>query len=193
MKHRWYTAGMLLMLPIVLQACSGNMTNESRLKPLEESSFFADGASSRPLPAHVIARGQLRKDPHLYEGKRGTNFVNSFPFPITLQILQRGQERFDIYCAVCHGRTGNGNGMIVQRGFPQPPSFHIERLQQAPAGHLFDVITHGYGVMYPYASRVEVNDRWAMAAYIRALQFSQQSRLEDLPGQDRARLENQPR
>ncbi|HUR45358.1 MAG TPA: cytochrome c [Candidatus Saccharimonadales bacterium] len=181
----------LTLLAILLAGCSGNMTNDSRLKPLEGSKFFANGSSARPLPAHVIPRGELREDQALYEGKNGTNLVNSFPFSITLAVLERGQERFDVYCAVCHGRDGGGNGMIVQRGFPPPPSFHIDRLQQAPVGHLFDVITHGYGIMYPYASRVEVEDRWAIAAYIRALQYSHQVQLRDLPAAERAKLENQ--
>src|SRR3954470_3730127 len=184
----------LLSLTIVLAlftACSGNMTNESRYKPLEGTSFFADGFSARPLPAHTVARGNLNGDQHLYEGKIGTNLVNSFPFPVTMEVLERGRDRFDIYCSICHGRTGEGNGMIVQRGFPPPPSFHIERIETAPAGHLFDVITHGYGIMYPYASRVEVRDRWAIAAYIRALQYSHQARLQDVPPQERAKLEDQ--
>jgi hypothetical protein len=175
----------------LLTACSGNMTNESRYKPLEGSPFFADGSSSRPLPAHTIARGNLHEDQQLYEAKIGTNLVNSFPFPVTMELLERGQQRFDIYCSVCHGRNGEGNGMIVQRGFPQPPSFHIDRITDAPAGHFFDVITHGYGIMYPYASRVEVRDRWAIAAYIRALQYSHHARVDDVPPQERAKLENQ--
>jgi hypothetical protein len=173
----------------LLGGCSGNMTNASRLKPLEESSFFADGSSARPLPAHTVARGYLNEDQHYYQGKNGTNLVDAFPFPINLEVLQRGRERFDIYCSVCHGRTGEGNGMIVQRGFPPPPSFHIERLQRAPVGHYFDVITRGYGIMYSYAARVEVRDRWAIAAYIRTLQYSQNARLEDVPLQERTQLE----
>ncbi len=119
----------------------------------------------------------------------GTNFVTEFPFPITLDILERGRERFEIYCATCHGRTGDGNGMIVQRGFPPPPSYHIDRLRQAPVGHFYNVITRGYGVMYSYASRVEPRDRWAIAAYIRALQLSHNAVLADAAPEGRTQLE----
>jgi hypothetical protein len=167
------------------------MTNGSRYKPLEGTSFFPDGSSARPLPAHTVARGHLDENEQFYQGKTGTNLIAALPLPVTLELLQRGQERFNIYCSVCHGRTGEGNGMIVQRGFPPPPSFHIERLRQAPAGHFFNVITHGYGIMYSYASRVEVPDRWAIAAYIRALQYSQHAKLEDIPPPERANLEGQ--
>ncbi len=122
----------------------------------------------------------------------GTNLITEFPIPITRAVLERGQERFNIYCSVCHGRTGEGNGMIVQRGFPPPPSYHIDRLRKAPVGHLFDVMTRGYGVMYSYASRVEPSDRWAIAAYIRALQLSRHATLDDVPADERAKLENGP-
>jgi mono/diheme cytochrome c family protein len=172
-----------------LAGCSGNMTNDSRLKPLEAAKFFPNNSSARPLPAHTVARGHLDEDEFFYAGKVGTNLVASFPSPVTRQILERGRERFDIYCSVCHGRTGEGNGMIVQRGFPQPPSFHIDRLQQAPIGHFFDVMTRGYGIMYSYASRVNAEDRWAIAAYIRALQFSQHAPLNEIPTAERAKLE----
>ena len=111
------------------------------------------------------------------------------PMPVTREMLDRGRERFDIFCAVCHGQTGEGNGMIVQRGFPPPPSYHIDRLRQAPVGHFYDVITHGYGIMYSYANRVSVEDRWAIAAYIRALQLSHNARADQLPPGERAKLE----
>jgi mono/diheme cytochrome c family protein len=149
------------------------MVDQQKLKPLAEENFFADGRGSRVPPVHTVARGQLRDDQQFYTGKVGDQLAATFPTPVTREMLTRGQERFDIYCAVCHGRTGEGNGMIVQRGFPQPPSFHEQRLRDAPVGHFVDVITNGYGVMYPYASRVSAEDRWAIAAYIRALQLSQ--------------------
>ena len=155
------------------------MWNGSRLKPLEKSpvypggaSVFADQTSSRPQVADTVARGQARTDLPLYEGREhapGRPLVTTFPFPITRQILDRGEERFNIYCSPCHGLTGAGNGMIVQRGFPPPPSYYIPRLRQAPVGHLYDVITNGYGVMYSYNDRVQPEDRWAIVAYIRAL------------------------
>ncbi len=145
--------------------------------------------ASRPLVEHTVARGHLDADQAFYSGKIGTNLVTTFPIPITREVLERGRERFDIYCSPCHGRTGEGNGMIVQRGFPPPPSYHIDRLRQAPAGHFFDVITQGYGIMYSYAARVEPSDRWAIAAYIRALQKSHDANLGDVPPQERAQLE----
>jgi cytochrome c553 len=166
------------------------MFNQPYSKPLRDSDFFQDNhMASRPLLAHTIARGHLEADQALYSGKIGTNLVENFPFPITREILERGRERFDIYCSPCHGRTGDGNGMVVQRGFPVPPSYHIDRLRTAPVGHFVDVITSGYGVMYSYAQRVVPADRWAIAAYIRALQQSRDTRLADLPAGVRASLE----
>jgi hypothetical protein len=168
------------------------MFNQPMSKPLRASDFFQDNhMASRPLVPHTIARGHLENDGAFYTGKIGTNLVEVFPFPVTREVLERGRERFDIYCAPCHGRTGDGNGMIVQRGFPVPPSYHIERLRTAPVGHFVDVITMGYGVMYSYAERVEPPDRWAIAAYIRALQKSHDARLEDVPVEARAILEKQ--
>ena len=159
-------------------------------KPLERSDFFRDNRmASRPLPPHTIARGHLDEDEAFYTGKIGPNLVTTFPFPITRSVLLRGQERFDIYCAPCHGRTGDGHGMVPQRGFPTPPSYHIDRLREAPVGHFFDVITHGYGVMYSYAARVDPSDRWAITAYIRALQLSHDAKISDVPEQQRAQLE----
>ena len=178
-----------LFLSLTGPACRRDMFNQPSSKPLERSDFFRDDQmASRPLPIHTVARGQLNEDEPLYTGKIGTNLVETFPFPITRSVLERGRERFDIYCAVCHGRTGEGNGMIVQRGFPIPPSFHLERLRQVPAGHFVDVITRGYGIMYSYAERVEPADRWAIAAYIRALQLSHDVKLADLPANERVYL-----
>src|SRR6185503_16478059 len=122
-------------------------------------------------------------------GYNGNQVGNYIPFTVNRAVLERGRERFDIYCAPCHGRTGDGNGMIVQRGFPVPPSYHIDRLRQTPAGYFFDVMTRGYGVMFPYAARVQPSDRWAIAAYIRALQLSHNARVADLSDQDRTQLE----
>lgn len=174
-----------LALPVLgaglLSGCvSDTMWNGSRLKPLEQSpsypggaSVFADEASSRPPVADTVARGQAHTDLPFYVGREhapGRPLVTTFPFPITRQILARGKERFNIYCSPCHGRTGAGNGMIVQRGFPPPPSYYLPRLRQAPVGHFFDVITNGYGIMYSYGDRVQPEDRWAIVAYIRVLQ-----------------------
>ncbi len=179
----------LVALAVSLSACRGGMSDQPRYEDLEPSNFFADGGSARPLPANTIARGDQVRDPHFTSGKINGEPVNTFPMPITMAVLERGQERYNIYCSVCHGMTGAGQGMIVQRGFPSPPSFHIERLREAPVGHFFQVITHGYGLMYPYASRVEPADRWAIIAYIRALQLSQNATLEDVPLAQRNKLE----
>ncbi len=170
--------------------CRQDMYNQPKYKPLRPSEFFADGTSARPLPPHTVPRGHLNEDTVFFEGKHddGT-LAEAFPMPVTHDLLKRGQERFNIYCSVCHGAEGDGNGMIVQRGFPPPNSYHIDRLRQAPPGYFFNVITHGYGVMYSYASRVEPADRWAIAAYIRALQLSRNGRPDDLPGDERTRLE----
>jgi len=175
---------------VFFTGCRRDMFLQPSEKPLERSEFFRDNEmASRPLPAHTVARGQLDEDEAFYRGMIGTNLVIEFPRPVTREVLGRGRERYDIYCAPCHGRTGEGNGMIPQRGYPRPPSYHIERLRIAPVGHFFDVITRGYGVMYSYANRVEPEDRWAIAAYIRALQLSQDAKMSDVPNKDRAQLE----
>ncbi len=166
------------------------MHDQPRYEPLEASDFFSDGRGSRPLVAGTVARGHLREDDHFYTGKLGTNFVDTFPFPLTRQILERGQERFNIFCSPCHDRLGNGEGMVVQRGFRRPPSFHIDRLRGAPAGYYFDVISNGFGAMQDYAAQVPARDRWAIVAYIRALQLSQRARLVDVPPEQRDQLES---
>jgi mono/diheme cytochrome c family protein len=153
--------------------CRKGMVDQPHLKPLAEETFFADGSGARVPPAHSVARGQLREDDAFFSGQIEGHLVAAIPVPVTRELVARGRQRFDIYCAVCHGRTGEADGMIVQRGFPKPPSFHDPRLRGAPVGHFFDVMTNGYGVMLPYAARVTPPDRWAIAAYIRALQFSQ--------------------
>jgi cytochrome c553 len=166
------------------------MFNQPSTQPLSRNDFFQDNQmASRPVVMHTVARGQLREDEAFYTGKIGTNLVTTFPMPVTRELLERGRERFDIYCSVCHGRTGEGNGMIVQRGFPVPPSYHIDRLRQAPVGHFFDVMTQGYGIMYSYSERVKPEDRWAIAAYIRALQLSQNMKLAELRSSERTKLE----
>lgn len=154
-------------------ACRQDMHNQPRYKPLAATNFFGDGRSERPTIADTVARGQLHLDQARYTGKENGKDVETFPIQITHGDLLRGQERFNIYCSPCHGRLGDGHGMIVSRGFRQPPSYHDARLVNAPVGYFFDVMTNGYGAMYPYASRVAVDDRWRIAAYIRALQLSQ--------------------
>jgi len=169
---KWF---ILLLLPLsLLVGCERNeMHRQAIVKPLETSDFFADGRGSRTPPPGTVARDELHTDHALYDGKVNGQVVDTFPFEITPAILARGQERFDIYCSVCHGYLGDGNGMIAQRGMVHPPSYHIDRLRNIAVGHFFDVMTNGYGAMYSYADRISTHDRWAIAAYIRALQLSQ--------------------
>jgi mono/diheme cytochrome c family protein len=127
-----------------------------------------------------------------YTGKSGGQLVNELPFPLTQQVLDRGQQRFNIFCSPCHDKTGNGRGMIVQRGYRQPPSYHIDRLRQAPIGHFFDVMTNGFGAMPDYRAQIQPRDRWAIAAYIRALQLSEHATIDDVPAADRDRLSQPP-
>jgi hypothetical protein len=186
---KWVVRIVIVTLLLLACGCRPDMFNQPRNNPLSSSDFFENGAGSRPLVPGTIARGHLEEDREFYTGMSGTNLVTEFPLPVNRAVLERGRERYDIYCSVCHGLSGDGDGMIVQRGFPRPPSFHIDRLRQAPVGHFFDVMTRGYGVMYSYASRVEPTDRWAIAAYIRALQLSHDGKLADVPNDQRPKLE----
>lgn len=173
--------GFLALCALAMAGCRLDMHMQPKYKPLDQSSFFDDDRSARPAVPDTVARGHLRTDELLYTGKVNGVLADTFPFPITRQDLERGRERYNIYCSPCHDRAGSGQGMIVQRGFSPPPSYHIDRLRKAQAGHFFDVITNGYGKMYSYASRVSPEDRWRIAAYIRALQLSQWAALEDVP------------
>ncbi len=157
------------------------MEDRGRVKPLEQSAFFEDGQSSRHLVSGTVARGKLHDDTHLEAGRVGGKLAEEFPFAITREDLLRGRERYGIFCTPCHDSVGNGLGMIVRRGYRQPPSLHLERLRVAPAGHFFDVITNGFGAMPAYAAQVPVRDRWLVIAWIRALQLSQNAKLEDAP------------
>lgn len=187
-----------------------DMYDQPRYEPLERSKFFADGLSARTPVDGTIARGALREDVVYFTGKEGNDLCSQIPAaayralydrtpqrfdrdydevdPVELRraLLERGRERFDIYCSVCHGRTGDSDGMIVRRGFRKPPSFHSDRLRQAAAGHFFDVISNGFGAMVSYSSRIDVADRWAIVAYLRALQLTQQAHLDDVPVDQRA-------
>jgi mono/diheme cytochrome c family protein len=180
---------LLILVSFFVIACRKGMVDQQKIKPLAEDAFFPDHRGSRVPPAHTVARNQLHDDEQFFTGKIGNNLAATFPIAITRDLLARGRERFDIDCAVCHGRTGEGNGMIVQRGFPQPPSFQEQRLRDAPPGHFFDVITNGYGVMYSYAARVSTEDRWAVTAYIRALQLSEHASPADADPKELQKLE----
>jgi cytochrome c len=178
-------------MAMLLAGCRLDMHIQPKYLPYDPSDFFDDGRSARqPVPG-TVARGNLRLDELLYTGKENGVLVDKFPFPITHADLERGRERFNIYCTPCHDYTGSGRGMIVQRGFPPPPSYHIDRLRSAPAGHFFDVMTNGLGSMYSYAARIEPADRWRIAAYIRTLQLSRHATIQDAPEKERKKLMEQ--
>ncbi|MDQ6708821.1 MAG: cytochrome c [Acidobacteriota bacterium] len=164
------------------------MHDQPKYKPLRYSNFFEDGRTSRPLVPGTVARGELREDVAFYTGKNGRDDLDAFPIEINKAVIERGQQRFNIYCSPCHGQIGNGLGMIVRRGFKQPPSYHIDRLRNAPVGHFYDVISNGYGAMLNYAQQIEPRDRWAIVAYIRALQYSQNANVSGLSQDERAQL-----
>jgi mono/diheme cytochrome c family protein len=165
-----------------LAACRQDMHDQPKFKPLAESDFYADLRSARTPVEGTVARGQLREDTYFYTGKVGDNPGDYMPFPATGDLLERGQQRYNIYCAPCHSRLGDGNGVVSGRGFPRkPPSFHDERLRKVPLGYFFDVMTNGFGSMPDYASQIPPRDRWAIVAYIRALQLSQAATAADVP------------
>lgn len=195
LKNRllWITTIGLIIFTV---GCRYDMQDQPRYKYYKKSDFFADGRASRDLVEGTVARGNLREDKAFYTGKKenadpnvqvqtttdatGNTLVSSFPndietnpVPVTKELIDRGQERYNIYCIVCHGPVGSGDGMIVRRGYPQPPTYHDDRLRNAPDGHFFDVMTNGWGKMNSYAGQISVADRWAIVAYIRALQLSQ--------------------
>jgi hypothetical protein len=176
---------------VLIAGCRQDMHDQPRYEPLEASPFFADGRAARAQVEGTVARGQLRTDEHLYTGKVNDVLVDTMPFAVSLDVLARGQNRYNIFCAPCHDRVGTGQGMIVRRGFRRPPSFHITRLREAPVGHYFDVITHGFGAMLDYAAQLQPRDRWAIAAYIRALQLSQHATLDDVLPSARQLLQDQ--
>ena len=175
-------AGAALLL---LTGCRYDMQNEPKSIPLRESMFFSNGSSARPLVQDTVARGTLQDDEAFYTGKVDGKEVDTLPFPLTKDVLDRGQQRFNIYCTPCHDLEGTGQGMIVRRGYKQPPSYHIDRLRQAPIGHFFDVMTNGFGAMPDYRAQVMPRDRWAIAAYIRALQVRRHATIDDVPADQR--------
>jgi hypothetical protein len=188
--HRRASAVALLVFAALLAGCRQDMQDQPKYIPLRPSTFFADGRSERPLVEGTVARGHLDADTAFYTGKIDNKPVDAFPFPITRAVLERGQERYNIYCAPCHDLLGAGKGMIFRRGFNRPPpqSYHIDRLRQAPVGYFFDVITNGLGAMPDYAAQIEPRDRWAIVAYVRVLQLSQNASVNDVPPEARAYL-----
>jgi mono/diheme cytochrome c family protein len=180
---------LLSCLALLGAGCRQDMHDQPKAKPQSKSNFFADGRTGRLPVEGTVARGDLREDDHLYRGKVNGVFATTFPFRIDAAIMERGRERYTIYCTPCHGQTGLGNGMVVQRGFrTRAASHHIERLRLAPVGYWFDVITNGFGVMFGYAAQIPVKDRWAIIAYVRALQLSRNASIEDIPEAERPAL-----
>ena len=172
-------------LMVVIAACSAcriDMHVQPRQNPLSRSDFFPDRRSERPPVEGTVARGQLHDDTYFYTGKIGNNPGDAMPFPVTKEVLERGRERYNVFCAPCHSRVGDGNGFVPSRGFARkPPSFHIVRLQKAPVGYFYDTITEGFGIMPDYASQIPPRDRWNIVAYVRALQLSQNATMADVP------------
>ena len=177
---------------MALTACRQDMHVEPRYDPLAQTDFFSDNRAARPKVDGTIARGFLRIDEARYTGKIGGEDVDEFPIPIAKADIERGENRFNIYCTPCHGKLGDGNGLVVLRGFRQPPSYYDDRLMKAPVGHFFDVMTNGFGAMPSYASRVQPDDRWRVAAYIRALQLSESAKVADVPADQLQRLTAEP-
>ena len=179
------------LLPVVVclaaaagAGCRQDMHNQPKYRPLRATTFFADGSSARPLVEGTVPRGTLQDDSAFFTGKTGTATVKELPFPVDEQLLSRGQDRYNVFCTPCHDAVGTGRGMVVQRGYRQPPSFHDERLRTADAGYFFDVMTNGFGAMPDYRTQLPARDRWAVVAYIRALQLSQHAAASDIPGGD---------
>lgn len=180
------------LLAVASLGCRQEMYDQPKYKGLRRSNFFADQRQARPILAGTVPRGFLREDSRVSAGKVGNALVTEFPVAVDGALLARGRQRFDIYCSPCHDRTGSGGGMVVKRGYRGPSSFHIDRLRNAPVGHFYDVITNGFGAMPDYASQIDVTDRWAIVAYVRALQLSQNAPVAAMADADRARLMNLP-
>ena len=187
--HRLGVLSAVVASSVLAGACRQDMHDNPRYEPLEASTFFTDGHSYRVPVAHTVARGSIRTDEHLYTGKIGGQLADALPVAATPELLARGHERFNVFCSPCHGRTGRGDGMVVRRGFRRPPTFHSDRLRSAPVGYFFDVMTNGFGAMQDYSAQVPVQDRWAIAAYLRALQISQHATVADVPAEKRASLD----
>jgi mono/diheme cytochrome c family protein len=182
---RKLAAGCALVCAVLLSGCSlkQDMAQQPKNRPLSPSDFFSDGRSERPLLENTVAHGSIADD-YLFVPKES----NTFPVPVNQELLERGESRFKIFCSPCHGLQGDGNGMIVMRGMKRPPSYHIDRLRQAPNGYFFDVITNGFGAMYGYSAQIPPRDRWAVVAYVRALQLSRNAKMADLPADIREKV-----
>jgi|SRR5208283_1741103 len=187
MSSRYSSLALLLLAACGIAGCDNtlrqDMANQPRENPLAPSTFFDDGRSERPIIENTVARGSIVDD-SLYEPKDS----NTFPLPLTKELLERGKERYEIFCTPCHGLQGDGQGMVAMRGMKHPPSYHQERLRAEPNGYYFDVVTNGFGAMYGYASQIPPRDRWAIIAYVRALQLSRNAPVGELPAELREKL-----
>ena len=183
------TLTLALHATLAFAGCRQDMHDAPRYEAFEASATFPNGSASRTPPAGTVARGWLREDEALYTGKVGGQVVDRFPFPIVAADLQRGQARFNIYCTPCHGKLGDGQGMVVQRGLRQAASYHQDRLRGEKVGYFYDVVTNGFGAMQGYAEQIPVRDRWLIVAYVRALQLSQYAPVADVAADGRAALE----
>jgi mono/diheme cytochrome c family protein len=181
--------GICLLFALGVAACRQDMHDQPKYSAFEKTTFFPDGSSARTPIAGTVARGDLRDDSVLYTGKEAEQSATMFPIAVDEHVMARGQERFNVYCSPCHGRTGEGDGMIVQRGFSRPPSLLEPRLRDVPPGHFFEVITNGFGAMPDHAAQIKPADRWAIAAYIRALQLAGSATIDDVPAAERSKLE----
>ena len=182
-------SALIVMITIAGAGCRQDMHDQPKYVPLRQSTFFNDARSARPVIEGTVARGQLHDDELMYGGKMNGQEATLFPMRVDAAVMARGQERFNIYCSPCHGRTGQGDGMVVLRGYRRPPSIHQDRLRNAPVGHFFDVMTNGFGAMPDYAAQIAAEDRWAIIAYIRALQLSEHATIADVPPADRSRIQ----
>ena len=174
---------------LTVAGCRQDMHNQPKYRPLRPSQLFADKSSARPLVEGTVARGTLQEDEAFFTGKIGTATVKEMPFQITEKDLDRGQDRFNVFCTPCHDMTGSGRGMVVQRGYRQPPSFHDPRLRAADPGYIFDVITNGFGAMPDYKTHIDARDSWRIVAYVRALQLSQNASANDVPAEARGQFQ----
>jgi Cytochrome C oxidase, cbb3-type, subunit III len=187
MSSKYSSLALVLLVAGGIVGCDNtlrqDMANQPRVNPLAPSEFFADGRSERPVLENTVARGSVEND---------TLFVpkdsNVFPLPLTKELLQRGQERYEIFCTPCHGLQGDGQGMVAMRGMKHPPSYHQERLRAEPNGYYYDVVTNGFGAMYGYSAQIQPRDRWAIIAYVRALQLSRNAPVGELPAELKEKL-----
>lgn len=186
LHHRVFRLVSFSLLVLLLAACGRNMSNQPSLRAYEATPFFEDGLGFQEIPAGTVSRSRGAIAESFFTGMDENGMLASLPVELTPDLLKRGQERYNIYCAACHNYDGDGQGVIVQRGFPQPTSFHEPRLRQASVGYFFSAMTNGFGRMYSYASRVPAEDRWAIAGYIRALQLSQHAAPDDVPASAQA-------